>query len=159
MSDSRLIKALGPYQGHFYLILRIALGGLFIFASLDKIWNPGLFANAVSNYRILPLALLHITAIILPWLELIIGMALIVNVYQRAANIILGGLLIIFTLAVSAAMLRGLDFNCGCFDLNATSSNLGLRKIFENLGLICGTILLDLHFRRAAKPGITSKTD
>ncbi len=130
------------------LFLRIGLGLLFIYASLDKVWNPGLFAKAVSNYRILPVPLLHITAIILPWVELLSGLALVINRYPRAANILIGSMTLTFTLAIISAMMRGLDFNCGCFSVTSEEVNLGVQKIFENLGILAGTIILEYRLSK-----------
>jgi len=145
---------LNPTSGHtgnskgtvLLRLLAIGLGLLFVYASLDKLWNPGLFAKAISNYRLLPLPLLHLSAIILPWLELICGLALAFNCYPRAANLILGVLLIVFTLAIISAMVRGLDFNCGCFNVATAESNLGLQKLAENIGLILVSGLLEFNF-------------
>ena len=132
-------------------VIRIGLGLLFIYASLDKIWSPGLFAKAISNYRILPLPLLHISAIILPWLELVCGFALITNKYSRAANALIAGMLMVFILAILSAMFRGLDFNCGCFNLDVEESNMGLTKIVQNLGLLLCTAYLELNSRMSTK--------
>ncbi len=133
------------------MVLRIGLGLLFIYASLDKIWNPGLFAKSISNYRILPLPLLHISAIILPWLEFLCGLALILNKYPRAANAWIAGLLLVFIMAVISAMSRGLDFNCGCFNVNEATANLGFGKIAENIGLLLCAGFLELQFRTNQK--------
>lgn len=127
----------------FVRIVQIGLGLLFIYASLDKIWNPGLFAKSISNYRILPLSLLHVSAIVLPWLELVCGIALVINRYQRAAYFIVAGLIMIFILAILSAMARGLDFNCGCFKVEGAESNLGLRKVFQNIGLVFSCALIE----------------
>ena len=143
------------YDALLIPVLRILLGALFIYASLDKIWSPGLFAKALSNYRLLPLFLLHPAAIVLPWLELITGLALITNIFPRAANLLAGGMLAVFTLAVLSALLRGLDFNCGCFDLDSTATNIGFLKILQNLGLMVLSILLEIHFRFKVIPSDT----
>ncbi|NQV16589.1 DoxX family membrane protein [bacterium] len=135
------------YANIFLTLLRIGLGALFIYASLDKIWNPGLFAKVISNYRILPLPLLHLSAIILPWLELLCGLALVFNRYARAANILIAGMLFVFILAIVASIYRGLDFNCGCFKLEATEKNMGTLKIIENLAMLGITGLLEYRFR------------
>ncbi len=127
--------------------IQIGLGVLFIYASLDKIWNPGLFAKSISNYRILPLPLLHISAIILPWIELLCGVALVTNRYQRAANFVIGGLLLVFILAIVSAMTRGLDFNCGCFSVDSEESNMGLLKILQNMGLFLSCALIEYRMR------------
>ncbi len=136
------------YQRIIILVFRIGLGVLFVYASLDKIWNPGLFAKNIANYRILPLPLLHITAIILPWLELLCGLALIINRFKRTANILIGSMLLFFTLAIFSAMARGLDINCGCFDQKSDVVNLSSVKILENLGMLTISGILENRFRR-----------
>lgn len=138
------------------LSLRLLLGLLFIYASFDKILNPGLFAKAIYNYRMLPLPLLHLAAIVLPWLELFTGLALIVNKYPRTANLLIGAMLVVFTLGIISAMARGLDFNCGCFDLSEQDSNLGARKIVENSLLILSVILLHLTMQIRSRKAIPS---
>ena len=50
-------------------MIRLVLGFLFLYASLDKILLPSKFAEVIYNYRILPVELLNICAIIVPWLE------------------------------------------------------------------------------------------
>lgn len=143
---------LSSRQGKIFVrIIQIGLGLLFIYASLDKIWNPGLFAKSIANYRILPLPLLHISAIVLPWLELICGLALIVNRYQRAAYTLIGGLLLIFIFAILSALARGLDFNCGCFSVDDEASNLGTRKVFQNIGLFVSILLMEYRTRLNSK--------
>jgi len=148
MNNSALNKWLTANAHLLSLLFRICLGALFIYASLDKIWHPGLFAKAVSNYRILPLPLLHASAIILPWLELTTGLALILNRYSRSANILIGSMLLCFTLAIISAMMRGLDFNCGCFDLDSDSSSVGLWKLIQNTGLIAMTFFLEYLYQK-----------
>ena len=59
------------------LAARLILGGVFVFASIDKILHPAAFAEAVYNYQILPDNLINLTAIVLPWLELVLGSLLI----------------------------------------------------------------------------------
>ncbi len=148
MSDFTLSPTQTKYYQAGLVVLRIGLGLLFIYASLDKIWHPGLFAQAISNYRILPLSLLHLVAIILPWLEFVSGMALFSNHYVRAANIIIGTLTLVFTIAILSAMYRGLDFNCGCFNLASEELNLGLAKVLQNIGLLGASVTLEFSHRR-----------
>ena len=129
--------------------LQIGLGVLFIFASYAKILSPGEFAKSIANYQILPTALLHLSAIILPWLELVCGVALIINKYPRAANLLIGLMTIIFTTAIISAMARGLDINCGCFSLVSDESDMNLAKVLQNLGIILSSLILEIRFRRS----------
>lgn len=121
------------------LIARLIVGGFFVYASLDKIAHPAEFAKIVHNYRILPGALINIFALILPWLELLCGMALIIGTRVNGASAIIVGLTFVFIIAVVSAMARGIKTDCGCF----TTSTDGARKVGVPL-LIEDTALLIL---------------
>jgi uncharacterized membrane protein YphA (DoxX/SURF4 family) len=98
--------------------LRIGLGLLFVLASMDKIAHPVLFAQAVANYRILPDALVNPVAILLPWTEAVAGLALACGVFTRGASLILAGLMTVFSSAIAANLVRGIDVACGCFTVD-----------------------------------------
>ena len=104
---------------------RIILGGIFVYASVDKILHPAVFAEAVYNYQILPDSLVNLTAIFLPWLELILGACLIAGIWMPGAALIANMLLLAFTGALLFNLARGLDIHCGCFtaDAGAEASN------------------------------------
>lgn len=113
---------------------RIALGIVFIYASYDKILHPAAFAKVIYNYRILPDELINLSAIFLPWLELIIGSLLIIGIGLPGSVFISNILLIIFFCALMYNRARGLDISCGCFSTvegEAPESNLYLLRDFS----------------------------
>jgi len=120
-----------------YLLLfsRIILGLVFIFAGAEKISDPEQFAVAISNYRIFPVLTLNIISITLPWLEVFAGILLLFGISIKENSAIVGSLMIFFTVFVFAALLRGLDIDCGCFG-TSDGQKVGLLKILENIGLI-----------------------
>lgn len=97
------------------LAARLILAGIFIYASLDKIAHPAAFANDVHNYQILPDALINLTALMLPWLELFLGLCLLTGIWLPGAVLAANGLLIAFLVALGFNLARGIDINCGCF--------------------------------------------
>ena len=99
------------------LLARIILGIVFIYASIDKIANPIDFSNAIDNYHISPVQLNNLAALIIPWVELIVGICLIFGIFLEGASIISICLLIFFIFIISQAFARGIDLHCGCFDL------------------------------------------
>lgn len=101
-----------PYTA---LIGRILLGGIFIYASLSKILNPDQFAQAVMNYRVVPLVSVNLFAIVLPWLELVSGILLLVGLLTGGSIVMITVLMALFLGAIGSALLRGLDISCGCF--------------------------------------------
>jgi uncharacterized membrane protein YphA (DoxX/SURF4 family) len=104
--------------------LRIALGIVFIVASLDKIEGPEAFADNIANYRIVPHSFIHIVAVTLPWLEIVVGSLLVLGIWIRAGAAITLGLLLAFVFAISQALLRDLDISCGCFDTNPSAHRM-----------------------------------
>ncbi|HUP50682.1 MAG TPA: MauE/DoxX family redox-associated membrane protein [Thermoanaerobaculia bacterium] len=104
---------------HPWLTIRvqIALGAIFLFAALPKIADPPSFAHMIYNYRILPGGLVNITALVMPWLELVTGGALIAGVWKTAARNIIAAMLVIFIVAIAFNLARDNAIDCGCFDL------------------------------------------
>jgi putative oxidoreductase len=98
--------------------LQIALGAIFFAAALPKIADPPSFAHMIYNYRILPAGLINITALVMPWLEIVAGAALILGVWRRPARWLITAMLVIFMVAISINLLRGNAIDCGCFDLS-----------------------------------------
>jgi len=115
-------------------LFRIGLGVLFIAAAWPKLMDPFGFAKSVSNYHMLPLALERALALVLPVLELAVGVCLVVGVVDAGASLIVLSLMVVFTVAVGTALARGLDISCGCFDTDE-GAKVGLDKIAENLAL------------------------
>ena len=122
------------------LIARIIVGTMFIVVGVTKILDPKGFANEIGNYDLLPNILLNIPAIILPWVEFVVGFMLIIGIKVRTNSLIAGALLIIFTLGVITAWARGLDINCGCFSA-IKEEKVGLSKVLQNTGLIILTFI------------------
>lgn len=97
------------------LVSRLIIGGVFLYASWDKLLHPAAFAEAIDHYHIIPYGVLHPMAHGLPVLELLIGTALILGVCRKGAALLASGLMVVFLVAISSALLRGLDISCGCF--------------------------------------------
>ena len=117
------------------LFSRIVLGAVLIVASIDKILHPEAFAKVIGNYNVLPFGLENIIAIILPILELFVGCCLIFGVMLDGSAIITAGMMFVFIIALSQAMIRGIDINCGCFKVSVDNggSNIGYRRIIEDI--------------------------
>ncbi len=108
-----------------FILLRLFLGVIFVYASFDKILRPAAFAEIIYNYQILPDPLINIASIFLPWLELLLGLLLILGFWLPGAVLISNSLFLVFfaTLIFNAA--RGLDIDCGCFSVSTATSSGG----------------------------------
>jgi len=70
------------------LLLRLMIGGTFIYASIDKIFHPDAFALSIFHYRLVPGVLLHPLAMYLPFLEFFTGAALIAGKFINRRNFV-----------------------------------------------------------------------
>jgi uncharacterized membrane protein YphA (DoxX/SURF4 family) len=141
-------------------LARLAMAGIFIYASIDKIAQPAAFAKDVYNYQILPDSLINLTALVLPWLELVLGLCLLAGIWLPGAVLAVNGLLVVFLATLLFNMARGLDINCGCFTTGADAAAMSttyylIRDIaFLAIGafLYVGVFLPGMGRSRAPQP-------
>lgn len=137
---NRIAAFLGHYSVQF--LCRIILGGLFIYASLDKIARPHDFARIIYDYRLVPDFAVYWIALILPWFEMICGLLLVSGFMVRTTTILLGLLLVVFISALSFNALRGLDISCGCFTVSDTGQGSLLWYILRDLLFLIPVLIL-----------------
>jgi putative oxidoreductase len=94
---------------------RIALGALFIFAGAAKAYDPGVFASEIQRYNLISWITAALMAVYLPWLEIMVGVLLILRWFEQGALLLIACLLLVFTFALASATFRGLSIDCGCF--------------------------------------------
>jgi len=142
------------------LAVRWILGLTFIYASYHKIISPSDFAKIVYGYGLFPEIFINLIAIVIPFLELIAGLALIIGVYPRSAAMIINALLLVFVTVLAINLIRGHEFDCGCFSAGqsgyASSSEVTLVRdvIYFILGI--QVVLFEGH-RRSCFGRIISK--
>jgi uncharacterized membrane protein YphA (DoxX/SURF4 family) len=134
---------------YLLLVSRIVLGAVFVVASVEKIAEPELFASSVQAYRMLPLFLINILALLIPWLELVCGILLVTGLKLRASSAILFILLCVFVVAIISAIFRGLSIDCGCFG-SMVASPVGWDRVLEDVGWM----VLCLHLMIFPKSGL-----
>jgi putative oxidoreductase len=105
------------------LAARWLLGATFIYASYSKILAPAVFAKILYGYGLFPAILINLFAIMLPFVELTAGLALIIGFYPRSAALIIDVMLLAFIISLAINVIRGHEFDCGCFALDANSQS------------------------------------
>lgn len=113
MQGLRQVGAI-PWEALAWL-LRMVVACVLLYASADKILHPQDFAAIVKGYRLLPDGLVNLTAIWLPWFELVLGLCLYAGFWRQGALFLATSLLAAFWLAIIINYFRGIDVNCGCF--------------------------------------------
>ena len=158
MATHRSILRRADESGVFVLVMRLFLGGLFVSMGVQKIGHPDVFLKMVRLYEMLPESpayLLNATALFLPWLEVVCGIALILGIATRGAALAVGGMLCVFTPAIlmRALAIRATDgtpfmeisFDCGC----GSGPVIIWTKLLNNSGLaLLSLIVLIARSRR-----------
>jgi len=96
-----------------YLLLRLVIGGLFVFAGVLKLADPAAFAMAIDGYGMVSWSTAKLLSRALPILEVATGLGLILD-FKGALALIVAQLLV-FMGVVGYAVHLGLDVDCGCF--------------------------------------------
>ena len=96
---------------------------MFVVAALPKIADPPAFAHMIYNYRLMPGGLVNALALVLPWVELLAGLALILGVWKKEAAVVAAVLLLVFIVAIGINLARGHAVDCGCFDLRSAGKS------------------------------------
>jgi putative oxidoreductase len=133
------------------LILRLIVGGVFIASAVTKVWNvqyshahgiqfshvPDLttFSQDVANYHVPPRALTNLVAITLPWIELLAGALLVFGIWKRASAMVITAMMVVFLIAISQAVIRGFNINCGCFG-SVDARKVGVTALAEDVVLL-----------------------
>ena len=123
------------------LLVRLVLVAAFLLAAIPKIQDPVAFAISVESYRVLTGQAVLWVALVLPWLELVIGFGLLIPKMRRASSLLIMLLLFIFVGLHTSAWIRGLDIDCGCYAIESVSSNYFL-LISRNCALMIAAIFV-----------------
>lgn len=124
------------------LVCRIAVGGILIWAGLSKAFDRQSFSNAIDGYRMLPHALVSPAAIAIPWLEILLGLLLIVGLFTRFAAVGSALLIGFFVVALVQAKVRGLQIDCGCFGGGGPGAGITWADILRDLALLAAAVFV-----------------
>jgi uncharacterized membrane protein YphA (DoxX/SURF4 family) len=125
------------------------LAVLFLGACIHKIADPRAFALDVATYDMLPLVLVNVVAIVLPWVELAAGAMLLAGTRTRAAALLVTAMMLVFLVALLSALSRGLDMSCGCFASQGAEENpISRLTVLRDLGWT-GLAVFVLRFDRS----------
>ena len=124
----------------FWIAIRAVVGSLWIYFGAEKLFRLPAFAESVENYQILTRPWTDAVAVLVPWLEIVIGVAILLRLAYTGALTISSGLLLVFIGALAQAWARGLDISCGCTPWSAEGkTNYGL-----GIGINVAWLLLTL---------------
>jgi hypothetical protein len=125
------------------ILIRLGIGGMFIFASYFKIADPRGFAVLIAQYQFLPHDIINMWALILPQIEFWFGFALIVTPFIKECTVVILALFASFITALVWALALDLGITCGCFAIDgAQSKSEAWTALIRDLILLWPTIWL-----------------
>jgi Methylamine utilisation protein MauE len=116
-------------------LARVILGVVFLLAAVPKIINMDAFATSIYFYQFLPNIYIGLLAVILPGIELVSVFGLALKRWRPAAELLMTAMMVVFILAVSVALIRGLDIECGCFS-TTHPRKLSSILLLQDIGLL-----------------------
>lgn len=138
-------RAVQPWLG---TAVRLGLAGVWLVAGATKVGDLAASGRAVNAYQVMPYPAAQVVGAALPFVELALGMLLLVGLGTRLAAGFSAGLLVVFIAGIVSAWSRGLAIDCGCFgsggQLAAGQSPAYLPEILRDVGFLAlaGYLLL-----------------
>lgn len=124
-------------------VARLASAGLWLVAALGKLKDPIKFMGGVEQYGLLPAWGVPTAALLMPGIELTLGLCLLAKRNVKPAALLANGMMMIFILAMGSAMARGLELDCSCFDLlHFGPSVVGWNTILRDVVMMLPTLWL-----------------
>jgi uncharacterized membrane protein YphA (DoxX/SURF4 family) len=97
------------------LAARLFLGVVLIWAGVAKVGRPLTSERAVQAFEIFPMELAGWIGLALPFVEIVLGVLLVLGLFTRPVAIVATLLMLAFIVGISQAWARGLTIDCGCF--------------------------------------------
>ena len=133
----------------------LAVAAVFIYAGIDKIRDPLQFADSIAAFAILPAVLINLLAMGLPPFEIASGLLLIGPWTRRVGSLAVAIILVVFIIALSSALLRGLTLDCGCFGVGAPSRPRMWVELALDAALLSGALFV--YLRSISRLAFTSR--
>ena len=133
----------------------LAVAAVFIYAGIDKIRDPLQFADSIAAFAILPAVLINLLAMGLPPFEIACGLLLIGPWTRRVGSLAVAVILVVFMIALSSALLRGLTLDCGCFGVGAPSRPRMWVELALDAALLSGALFV--YLRSISRLVLTSR--
>ena len=125
-----------------YHLARLILALVFIYAGAVKMQDVIAFAGHVAAYQILPYAMNYLVAATLPYVEFLAGILLLLNVRVRPALVTIGGMTLVFMVALTSVLVRDLGIDCGCFDPAGGENVTAGAALLRDVGLMVLVVLI-----------------
>ena len=96
-------------------LARLGLAAVWLTAGALKVGDLAASARAVNAYQLMSYDAAKVVGAIQPFLEIALGLLLLIGIATRLSAAISAVVLVIFIAGIVSAWARGLQIDCGCF--------------------------------------------
>lgn len=140
-------------------LLRLPPALILLAAGLSKLTDPSAFQLAVFEYKIVGFGLSGLAAAYLPALEAVTGFALLFRIAPLGAAASACGHYLLFTGALSYAILKGTAVECGCFGILSLPPPAALALDLALLACAAAALIIEIRSISPPRlPGIRPET-
>jgi uncharacterized membrane protein YphA (DoxX/SURF4 family) len=144
------VPALFRFVGH---LCRLLLSGVFLLAGLLKALDPEGFTHEIIQYGIVAGAMARLLAYVLIPVEVVAGIALLINFRPVLSFSVAALLLLVFIGAVGFAIVTDQPLTeCGCFGRNTPRTPR--QTLVEDVGFLAAALVGMAALRGGPRPGI-----
>jgi len=138
----------------FLVVGRLALAAVFLWAAYTKLRDPWMiFAMEIDAMHVVPGAMVEPVARTMPWLELALGVLLVIGIQTRYVATVATALLLGFFSMLLFLYLKGFQGDCGCF---GPGERLGPKTLARDGLLVALSIWVTWEaFRRSKYRGLS----
>lgn len=127
----------------------------FVLSGATKVASPVQFASAIARYGMVPRSVTPWLAVYLPWLEIIVALAILIPRWRIASAAVMAIMLVVFSVVLVLALARGQSGDCGCMGTIKTSIPVAL---IRNTILLAAISIVFWAERRAPTGPVESST-
>jgi uncharacterized membrane protein YphA (DoxX/SURF4 family) len=121
-------------------LARLLLGVVWIIAGALKVGDLTASGRAVVAYRLLPPSSATALGSVLPFVEIALGLLLVVGLATRLSAVVSALLLVAYIIGIASVWARGLRIDCGCFgsggDLAANAQPTYFSETIRDIALL-----------------------
>jgi uncharacterized membrane protein YphA (DoxX/SURF4 family) len=121
-------------------VFQVILGGMLVVAGYLKLQDNSALFESVAYITWIPIGLKSLIVDLLPWVEVIVGSLLVLNLFKMVTVPLTGLIYLTFFIYAIYGLGSGIEGDCGCFgDLDESSligsllgSEIGWRMVIRN---------------------------
>ncbi|MDQ2993179.1 MAG: DoxX family membrane protein [Candidatus Eremiobacteraeota bacterium] len=98
------------------------MGAVLVVAGALKIGQASALAASIAGFHLLPAGIVAPLAIVLPFVEVFVGLYLIVGLFTKIAAVVAAAQYALYAGVIASAVIRHIPANCGCFGPNDSAT-------------------------------------